>query len=164
MTGGGEHRGGGGPPDDDDAPIYPRERIEDERWRCRIPPPADWTNRLVNGAFSFPGGGGRTSPPMTGGAAESRCREGGAPERMGGRWQRDTMGGYLGGSATAHPRRPSTVSPVWRVVRCEAAAGVAKATPAIERTNLPTNYFQPKSLTAKLALRFNVFVRIQIER
>jgi hypothetical protein len=50
------------------------------------------------------------------------------------------------------------------VVRCEAAAGVAKATPAIERANLPTNYFQPKSLTAKLALRFNVFVRIQIER
>jgi hypothetical protein len=51
------------------------------------------------------------------------------------------------------------------VVRYEAAAGVAKATSAIERTNLPTNYFHPKqSLTAKLALRFNVFVRIQIER
>ena len=69
---------------------------------------------------------------------------------MGGSWEDPRL----------HPRCPSTMSLVWRVVRYEAAAGVAKATSMIERTNLPTNYFQPKSLTAKLALRFNVFVRI----
>ncbi len=58
------------------------------------PPPADWTNRFVDEAFSFPGGG-QTSLPMTGVAANLGCEE-----RMSGRWQRDD-GGILGGSATA---------------------------------------------------------------